>query len=196
VSGLEAFTSSRLDWTASLNQVWRDSPVHVDGIHREVIDDVLEKWGWMEDPDVLNPLGTIILGEAGAGKTHLVSVIRKEIIDRGGLFLLGDMTDVRDFWQTVNQGLVNSLLRPLPEGTTQLAAVLSTILEKFGRGRLDGMGIEDFAELRPPALENRLDELLQSAAQLQPEVRRHADELKALMLLGSSELSISQVGLA
>lgn len=196
MDGLEAFTSARLDWTASLNQVWTDSPVHVEGVHREVIDEVLEKWGWMEDPDVLNPLGTIILGEAGAGKTHLVSAIRREIIGRGGLFLLGDMTDVRDFWETVNQGIVNSLLRPLPDGTTQLAAVLSSLLARFGGERLGGMGAEDFAGLRPPALENRLDELLQGAARLEPEVRRHADELKALMLLGSSELSISQVGLA
>jgi hypothetical protein len=196
MDGFKAFTSARFDWTASLSSIWTDSPVHVPELHAEVIEEVLEKWGWMADPDVMNPLGTIIVGEAGSGKTHLVSALRKEIIARGGLFLLGDMTDVRDFWETVQQGIINSLLRPLPDGTTQLDAVIDALLARFGRGKLEAMAAKDFAELRPPALENRLNELTHAARKVDPDARHHVDEMKALMLLGSSDPDLSQVGLA
>ncbi len=196
MDGFKAFTSARFDWTASLSSIWTDSPVHVPQLHAEIIEEVLEKWGWMADPDVTNPLGTIIVGEAGAGKTHLVSALRREIIGRGGLFLLGDMTDIRDFWETVQQGIINSLLRRLPDGTTQLDAVIDALLGRFGQGKLAGMTARGFAELRPPALENRLNDLTHAARRMDPDARHHVDEMKALMLLGSSDPDLSQVGLA
>ena len=44
------------------------------------------------------PLGRIVIGAAGAGKTHLMGELRNRIWKQGGWFILLDLADVNEFW--------------------------------------------------------------------------------------------------
>ena len=190
MNAFEAFTSIRFDWTASVHSIWKDSKVHVSEVYGDVLDHILKGWSAIEVPDVAMPL-EIVLGEGGLGKTHLLSVLRREVVARGGTFLLGDMTDVVHFWDTINQGIVNSLVWALPDGTTQLEACVSAILRMYGVEALEGVSAQEFAELRPPALMSGIRALLDRTDR---SFGAHLDVLKALLLLTANDSNISRVG--
>src|SRR5208282_3762460 len=68
------------------------------------------------------------IGNAGSGKTHLLSFVRREAVARGMQFVLVDMTDVKDFWSTVTLGYLDSLSRRVNGGATQLETVLGKLI--------------------------------------------------------------------
>lgn len=203
MDALKAFGRVDFDWTVNQTGVWRDVPHDVPEIHAEALEEVLERMQRLEgsawaDTSALpsNPFGAVLVGEAGVGKTHLLGRLRRTVIERGGTFLLADLTDVRDFWDTALQGAVSSLTRRLPSGVSQLERVLDSILVKFGSGALAGTTAEQLAELRPPALINRHDELVEAILKVDrcPEHVRYAPVLRALLLLASSEPTVMQLG--
>ncbi len=195
---LNAFLRANFDWTSSLRGVWHDSPVDVPAVHQSVFGSILDAYGRLEeqDPTDDNPLGFLVVGQAGAGKTHLLGRLRREITARGGTFLFLDLTDVRDFWETALQGAVFSLTRRLRAGETQLRWVLDALLARFADGPLAGCTAAQLGEVRPPALSNRIDRLLESLARGDDRhaAARHDPVLRALLLLGSSDPRLLTLG--
>ncbi len=196
-AALRAFLRVDFDWTMTLTGVWKDHRHHVPELHRQTLESVLETYTRLERAsDAENPLGEVVVGPAGAGKTHFLSALRREVTQRGGTFLLADLTDVRDFWDTALQGAVNSLTRKLPEQGTQLDRLLDRLLNDYGQGRLQGLTAAQLAELRPPKLSNRVNDLVQSIAQGTDRraAGRHEAVLRALTLLGSTEHNLLALG--
>lgn len=194
---LSVFTRTNFDWTLSLTGVWRDLPYDVAHLHAPAMDHILEVVRHLEDDEEApNPLGAVIVGEAGAGKTHFLSQLRSRVVEAGGTFLLADLTDVRNFWETTLQGAVTSLTHKLPSGPTQLERILDALLARFGEGLLRGTTAAQLGQLRPPALTNRVDELIHSIARRTDRhaVARHEPVLRALILLGSDEQSLLHLG--
>ncbi len=200
---LTAFGRVDFDWTVNQTGVWRDTPHDVPEIHADALSVVfdhyvrLEGERWNEPTDLpANPPGAVIVGNAGVGKTHLMGRLRRDTIDRGGTFLLADLTDVRDFWDTVLQGAVSSLTRRLPGGGSQLERIIDAMLKQFGDGVLTDMSAAQLCEIRPPALSNRIDELVRSI-QIRDRRREnvhYAPVLRALLLLANSEPNVLQLG--
>lgn len=200
---LKAFVDTDFDWTVNQTGVWRDLPYDVSEVHEEALTSVFDHYArlegavWSEPSDLpSNPLGAVVVGQAGVGKTHLMGRLRREVIARGGTFVLADLTDVRDFWDTALQGAVSSLTRRLADGTSQLERVINAILRRFGQGHLQKMTAAQLGEIRPPALLNRIDELVRSIqlADRRRENVRYGSVLRALLLLASSEPNILQLG--
>src|SRR5882757_4405871 len=107
---IEVLRSVDFDWAMRLSAVWEDSPWDVAELHKDVRADFVAKIDSMKGrPNAPSPLGYPIVGPGGSGKTHLLGVFRREATRRNAAFILVDMTDVRDFWETVLQGYLDSL---------------------------------------------------------------------------------------
>jgi len=119
---LEAFRSVNFVWTRQLKSIWHDQQYHVPSIHQGVLDDLAEYFlanTREQEPDN-EPLGRIIVGPAGLGKTHLIGELRRKVWESHGAFILLDLVGVKDFWSSIALGYLNSLQIRLPDGRTMV----------------------------------------------------------------------------
>ena len=131
---LTALAALTFNWTRALDDVWADQRYHVEGLHAETAD--LIRKGIRESAAVdARPLGIVIQGERGVGKTHLLGWTREQVQREGGyFFLIGDLF-TKAFWEQVLGSVVEQLL-PLPDGSrNQLATLLTGLADRVG---LDG----------------------------------------------------------
>lgn len=193
---LSALESVDFQWTQSLDGVWQDSPYDVPAIHLRARQAVLAKVRAMADgTEPGSPLGWVLTGSAGFGKTHLVSSLRREALAAGAGFVLADMTDVRDFWETVLLGYLESLQKPADAAQRTQGQLLVQHLAGLVRGD-DGAALsQELASLRPPRLILVMDELVQRLSRLhRAPMHKHADTLRALLLLNSNDFDLSSLG--
>lgn len=128
---LAALAALTFNWTRTLNDVWTPAPFHVDGLHAEVTRDIAR--GIAEAADgAANPLGLVIQGQRGVGKTHLLGWTRERVQRAGGyFFLVGDLS-AKAFWEELLGCVVEQLL-PLPDGSRdQLRALLTALADRVG----------------------------------------------------------------
>lgn len=98
---LAALGAADLEWTMHVDSVWRDVPHHVPELQRGVHDEVLRAVDQLAGSSAAaSPLGLVVIGAGGAGKTHLLTALRRSAVERASFFVLVDMTDVHDFWET------------------------------------------------------------------------------------------------
>ncbi len=128
---LTALAALTFNWTRALDDVWTDLSYHVDGLHPETADLIRAGIG-EASADSSRPLGIVIQGERGVGKTHLLGWTREQVQRAGGyFFLVGDLF-TKAFWEQVLGSVVEQLL-PLPDGSRdQLATLLTGLADRVG----------------------------------------------------------------
>ena len=131
---LTALAALTFDWTRALDDVWTDQRYHVDGLHA-VTAALIGSGIRAVTADGARPLGIVIQGQRGVGKTHLLGWTREQVQRDGGyFFLVGDLF-TKAFWEQVLGSMVEQLL-PLPDGSrNQLATLLTRLADRVG---LDG----------------------------------------------------------
>ena len=131
---LTALAGLTFNWTRALDDVWADQRYHVDGLHA-VTAALIGSGIRSVTADGARPLGIVIQGQRGVGKTHLLGWTREQVQREGGFFfLVGDLF-TKAFWEQVLGSMVEQLL-PLPDGSrNQLAALLTRLADQVG---LDG----------------------------------------------------------
>jgi hypothetical protein len=168
---LEAFRSAKFDWTRQLRSVWRDPTYHVPLVHQDRLEDLLQYFDDnTRDPNPDDePLGRVIVGPAGYGKTHLIGELRRRISTIGGWFVLLDFIGIKDFWSSVALGFLNSLQVRMPNGGTQYDQLIEKIASLLGidramtklAERLGGDPHDLMPELKHvPPISNRGDSLI------------------------------------
>ena len=141
-SDLEALQSIDFEWTTHIDSIWRDLPYDVPGLQESLRNEalvMLERL--LATSSRASPLGMVVMGPGGSGKTHLLSLLRTSVGERGAFFVLVDMTDVREFWDITLLGYIRSLTQGQPtqqerliRGLTELAGGVTTF-EKLRSGR-------------------------------------------------------------
>jgi hypothetical protein len=193
---LTAFGSVDFQWTQSLDSVWQDLPYDVPSLNRKARLGFVAKLASMAaSKETGSQLGWVFVAAAGFGKTHLLSAIRREALDAGASFVLVDMTDVRDFWETVLLGFIESLQKPVDkEGRTQGQLVVQHVVGQMWGD--DGVAFtRGLASLRPPKLVLMMDELVQRLGRVhRAQTLKHDDVLRALVLLNSDDMELSSLG--
>jgi hypothetical protein len=195
---LKAFETVDFQSAQNLDTVWQDPRYDVPALHQKQREALLAKVRAMaESQETGSPLGWVFVGPAGIGKTHLLSTIRRDVLGVPASFVLVDMIDVRDFWETMLLGFIDALQRPAGStDRTQGQLVIQHIAAQARGG--DGAAMTDeLASLRPPRLALVMDELVQRLGRThRAQTLKHADTLRALVLLSSSEMELSNLGYA
>ncbi|HLK79956.1 MAG TPA: DUF87 domain-containing protein [Xanthobacteraceae bacterium] len=188
---LDVLRSVDFDWTRQLRSIWRDPPYHVPSLHQEQLDDIIDYFRRKtRDLDPANePLGYVIVGPAGYGKTHLIGELRREVWEMDGWFVLLDLVGVKDFWSSVALGFLNSLQVRKADGRTQhdrlvlgIASLLDIDQDLIEIGRARGLTAE-LATIFVKAL-----------SRLYRETAAHRDVVTALILLTSEDLDCQSIG--
>jgi Helicase HerA, central domain len=194
--GFEAFRSVNFDWTRQLKSVWRDPDYHVAGLHQQALDDVIDYFVSQTvntDPDN-EPLGRVIVGPKGFGKTHLIGELRRQVWEREGWFVLIDLIGIKDFWSSVALGFLNSLQVRMPDGKTQYDRL---VLRMAKLVEIDNE-LRSTAERwrgQPRDLMTELVRLFRQsfARKYRDDVSNHLDVVTALVLLISEDLDCHSV---
>jgi len=194
---LAALRTINFDWVMRLDSVWQDCPHDVpqfnEKIKREILLEAQKSSSELGGP---NPLGYILVGGAGAGKTHTLGSIRKESKQRGLGFVLVDMTDVKDFWETVLLGYLSSIQQPYHGRENQCELLLEHLINLVDPSKGGKEILKKFARSRnSKVIEKFIGRVLERlAGNYRRHLQRHRDVIRALFLLQSGDFRISDTG--
>jgi len=143
----------------TLPGVWRDVVPNVAALNGDLVTDIVDTLIARCDPAADNPPGRIILGGAGAGKTHLLASVRRQVWERGGWFVLLSPKRERGFWETAAEGFVQALEQPMPDGASQAMMLFVRLRKRFEQPKapsrierfLEGIGLPSRAHRRVEA---------------------------------------------
>ncbi|MDR2199290.1 MAG: ATP-binding protein [Deltaproteobacteria bacterium] len=178
------------DWVKNLDDVWSIPPWDVPELHGKAMTDFkVELDHLQERKDSGSPPGMVVSGPGGTGKTHLLSRFCRETLDRGGFFLLADMSAIRDSLETVLKGMARSLISPLDylRGKTQAGRLAENILSHVSFQVPKDFPLR-YTRHNPLRLHRDMDKLQQKLAQAFPrEAVEHQDILRTILLLNSRD---------
>ncbi|NMD57778.1 MULTISPECIES: helicase HerA domain-containing protein [Tsukamurella] len=189
-----ALRSVRLSWAPTYEEVWdaASEDTHVDGLHTDVWEDLEDALGDAVASTGASPTGLVITGNAGTGKTHLLTRFRSEVQAAGHYFVLLELLDATDFWRAALTSLRSSLLRPARDHETQLAQLLWLLSDEVGLSRAHRREFSGDAVPTPEGL----DALVAAMSKRRPQVRQYHGVLRALVLLGSPDSRLADLGSA
>jgi hypothetical protein len=112
------------DWAPTSHDVWAPLKTHVSALNDEVAGAIMSAFAEATESFGRSPLGLTVLGESGAGKTHMLRWVRDRVQASGGYFFLVELKQGRLFWENVVHTMLVDLRRPGPDGDDQLANLL------------------------------------------------------------------------
>lgn len=198
-SALRAFQEADFNWAVRLQDIWTTAVGDVPDMHRNARQQILAEAAKMKDrPADGNPLGWFLTGSGGTGKTHLLNAVQDQLVARGFGFVLVDMTDVRDFWETVAQGYITSLQNVLTDGRMQYAVLIERFISYLsGDASKTERNVRALAQKKSERLKEDLDTVLNALARKhQRETLRYQDTVRALICLNSGDFGIANMGSA
>jgi hypothetical protein len=187
---LAALAALTFNWTRTLNDVWAPARFHVEGLHTEV-SEVIGRSIAEADTGDANPLGIVIQGQRGVGKTHLLGWTREQAQRAGGyFFLVGDLS-AKAFWEELLGCVVEQLL-PLPDGSRdQLRILLTALADRVGLDPLIRDAVTGQSAPTPVTLRIFIREL----RRIDPRIGLICqDTARALVLLASPDQADQDVG--
>ncbi len=195
---LAALRAINYDWTMPLRSVWTDPPFDAPEIHSALREDVQVRLGELAASGAQqSPLGILVVGEAGSGKTHWLSICRKEAFARGFGFVLVDMTDVRSFWNTVLQGYLDSLQQEYSNGRFQQSILHERFLGQFTFTKPLDYVLERLETLSGEKLAKTISDVINEMRRRKPiEATRHHDVIRAILATTSNDPAINSAGLS
>ncbi len=177
---LAALGAIKLDWVHGLEDIWLDSPVHVEDVHvepRRRIQATLDRL------DGRKPPGIVVQGQAGTGKTHLLGWVRRQIGRAGGYFFLIGPVSGDAFPESVVSAMLNDLFRSVG-GETQIRRLIQGLCARFGVGaELTAAALGD-TELAPTQLKDLVVAFLDHDRALARECQH---TLRALVLYNAGD---------
>src|SRR3569833_4229340 len=121
---LKALATLSFDWADTPDHVWRDSPYHVDGLHADALAAIDTGIRDATTSDGPSPIGLVLRGLKGVGKTHLLGLVRRQVHRARGYFFLDDVTAAEAFWDNTAEALRLGLYRLDESGESQLKSFL------------------------------------------------------------------------
>ncbi|MEW4568229.1 DUF87 domain-containing protein [Tautonia sp. JC769] len=196
-SRLDALRQADFDWAMHLSSVWRNTETDVPGLHENLRREFAAKLDAMaQSKQAQSPLGWVITGSAGTGKTHLLGSFRRKAARRRAGFVLVDMTDVRDFWETVLQGYVLSLQVPYEDEAFQHQCLLRNLIGRLGPDKPAAEVLKLMAERPSANLKNDIQKILTVLHKVHPqEILKYQNTIRALACLNSTDFNIVNLGM-
>ncbi|WP_290057601.1 helicase HerA domain-containing protein [Amycolatopsis solani] len=188
---LTALATLRFDWADTPDHVWRDSPYHVDGLHDDALAALDTGIRDAVASDGPSPIGLVLRGLKGVGKTHLLGLVRRHVHRARGYFFLDDVTAAEAFWDNTAEALRRGLARLDESGESQLksfllrvclrAQVSAEVTARIRRG--SGLTVDDIEAFVDGV--RRLDEMVAEHCE---------DTARALVLVASRDRGVKYIG--
>ncbi|BDX32083.1 ATPase [Mycobacterium antarcticum] len=190
----EALSSLRLSWAPTADDLWHaQGALHVPGFNDKALDEVMSAFGDAGREQQSSPLGVVVQGPAGSGKTHLLGQVRERVQDAGGFFFVVELLDATSFWESARSSILRSLNRPAKGRETQLKELLYQLCSVAHVSRVDRKAIIGDDPLTPEVLTSFVN-ALRTADPATVGQTRHT--LRALVLSGALDFDVQDVGQA
>ncbi|MFK3980821.1 helicase HerA domain-containing protein [Micromonospora sp. NPDC050397] len=186
-----ALAALRFNWAPTPDDVWKPTPFHVEGLHRDIVRTVLDSVVEADRSADSSPVGVAILGQRGTGKTHLLGAVRQEVQLRGGFFFLVSLLEASAFWRSTALSILAGFARPMPDGTTQLRAFLRRLADSVDAQRAIRRAVTGDTELSRPALDAFVDLIRKANRQIGTECQ---DTVRALVLYAAESSALQDIG--
>ncbi len=125
-----ALEAVQFNWALAPEDVWSPVPYHVKGLHERAERTVLGSVQRARTIVGASPIGLVLEGERGVGKTHLLRWVRQQVQDGGGYFFLIKLLEGTEFWRSAVHGIVDGFnggqtdqLIPLLRGLAELSGI-------------------------------------------------------------------------
>jgi Helicase HerA, central domain len=170
--------------------VWQPQAVHVDGLNDKAEQRILRSFGETKGA-VGCPLGVALLGQQGAGKTHLLQWARERVQREGGYFFVVGLLQGWDFWRNVAHALLDDLGRKNAGGDDQATVLLRRLALRAGTpasvsGEIIGSR---------PLTKAGLDRFVNDVRTVDRRVGRECqDTLRALVMLNAADQEVQDTG--
>ncbi|GAA3126934.1 ATP-binding protein [Streptosporangium carneum] len=188
---LEALQRLRFNWAEGPEDVWSPSSFHVEGLNHTVERGVLGGVADVVGGGATSPIGLVLRGQRGSGKTHLLGWVRERIQQESGYFFLVGLLDARTFWESTLVSMLDGLSRDGNEGESQLKVLLRRLSELTEMPRW----------VQREVIGNRsvtregLDAFVDGVRRLNPHVGKDTkDTLRALVLRAGADYAAQDVG--
>ena len=188
-----ALAALKFDLAPTPDDVWRPSPFNVPDLHRDVVESVFEGVGQARAADDQSPLGVVLQGPAGSGKTHLLGMVRSRTQNDGGYFFLVSLLSGHQFWESTALCIVDGLLRESVGWSTQLKAFLRRLSATLGLPPGLRDAIAGDTPLKPGDLTAFVGALREKDRSLGQETQHTA---RALALYGAADHTLQDLGYA
>jgi Helicase HerA, central domain len=188
-----ALAALRFNWAPTPDDVWRSTRYHVDGLHRDVMRMVLEGVGEAWDHVESSPVGVVVLGQRGSGKTHLLGSVRERVQADGGYFFLVSVMEASAFWGSLALSMLDGFSREPDGDASQLRVFLRRLADTIDAPRVvrRAMTGESESDLSRPALDAVVDLLRKADRQVGTECQ---DTARALVLYASESAAHQNIG--
>jgi hypothetical protein len=132
---LDVLAALRFNWAPVPDDVWRPWSFHVEGLHAGVIQALRRGLGEATVSLDGSPIGLVLQGQRGSGKTHTLGWLREQVQAEGGYFFLISLLDANGYWDSVLSSVLDGLARPVPASETQLRLFLRRLSARVGAPR-------------------------------------------------------------
>jgi hypothetical protein len=188
-----ALAALKFDLAPTPDDVWRPSPFNVADLHREVVESIFDGVSQARAADDGCPLGVVMQGPAGSGKTHLLGMVRSRTQHDGGYFFLVSLLSGTRFWESTALCIADGLLRESVGWSSQLKAFLRRLTATLGLAP----GLRDCicgdAPLKPGDVTAFIAALREKDRVLGQETQHTA---RALVLYGAQDHTLQDLGYA
>ncbi|QLQ38789.1 helicase HerA domain-containing protein [Micromonospora robiginosa] len=186
-----ALAALRFNWAPTPDDVWKPTPFHVAGLHHDVVTTVLDSFAEAQASTDSSPVGVAILGQRGTGKTHLIGTVRQQVQRRGGFFFLVELLEARTFWQRTAISILEGLVRPTSDETTQLRTFLRRLADEVGAPRTVRRAVAGETELSRSTLDAFVDLVRKKDRRIGTECQ---DTARALVLYAAEQSAVQDIG--
>ncbi len=183
-----ALSAVQFNWAVAPEDVWSPVAHHVDGLHATVGRSVLASVRSARTSTGASPIGVVLRGERGVGKTHMLRWVRQHVQAEDGYFFLVKLLEGDEFWRSAVHGVVDGLdagqsdqLSPLLRRLAELAEVAP-----LDRARIAGT---------IPVTRGNLDDLVAGLRRVDRQIGSDCQNtLRALVLYRADDPDVQEIG--
>jgi hypothetical protein len=186
-----ALSELHLESALTKEHVWNASPVHVSELHAEAQRMISKGLIEARSSRGPSPIGVVLNGRSGAGKTHMLGWVRQRMQREGGYFFLTNLGDSGQFWPNVAEAMRKGLDQDGEDGQSQLVTFLRRLSTAAGLPTALAAAVVGEAPLSPDELAAFVDALVRLDRRAGRECQ---DAARALVLVASPEPRTSAVG--
>ncbi|WP_407567216.1 ATP-binding protein [Polymorphospora sp. A560] len=188
-----ALAALRFNWAPTPDDLWQPSRYHVEDLHRDVVRTVLDGLADARDSSGSSPVGVVVQGQKGAGKTHLLGWVRERAQALDGYFVLVSLLNPATFWTTTVQSVLESLSRTGGGADRQVRVFLRRLASLVGVPRTVRRAVAGETAITPQHLDTFIGALRRHDGDVGRDCQQTA---RALVLYAAEDFAAQDLGQA